>query len=264
MGYGWMAGLGQAMQQVGSEQVPQYLARRRQADQDKQAVEQRAIENALADKRAGIEQGQLDENTRFHTGQLDFEGRTADRADEENFLTNVMPSMYGRPTGELGQPLLERAAKYGILPGANGIFAPSQGTRLEQANIRSLDANAYESRKRGDAARVVAEDGRADRTLRNFASLTNAFDPNINYAPIYNATKDPMSGQADMGAVNEMALRQTVQALEARVAAARMMPTLPPEQRAHFQQQLAAAQQQLAALGATGRGRTAVADLWTK
>lgn len=255
MGYGWMAGLGQAMQQVGSEQVPQYLARRRQADQDKQAAEQRGIENALAGRRATVDEGQLAVARAQQAETAGFHTRTLDEQDRNSFFTNDLPTLYGKHLEELGQPQRDAATKYGIHTDANGMFVAPQGTQLEmakaRAEIRSLGASAGESTARAsaltaDSARAAASEPMSEMT-RRLASIRGG----ANIAQLAAAARNPMTGDIDMDALTKLVDREEIQDLQKQLRASVGVNGVPPSHLDNIRQRLA----ELQRLEATTGGR---------
>lgn len=229
MGYGWMAGLGQAMQQVGSEQIPQYLARRRQGEQDKQAAEQQALANALARDRFGLEQSQFglqqdqfDEAKQVHQDTLGLQRQQEERLGRASFFDTELPMLYGRTLDELGQPQRDALTKYGITPDPSGRIAPSwrDAQAAKESAARTSAALA--------SARASGEQVEASREGRTWANVARVAEATMGSSTLPTVgrllTTNPMFplDAASLRMVDRRALEENLQRQQAIVNAARI------------------------------------------
>lgn len=138
MGYGWMVGLGNALQTFGQKQLPDMMDRMRTDRLDKQKAEQDALDYAIRKDLAHLQHDELDFRKQDAQATHAYQDRALQQNGDEMFMRNGLPMLVGRP-GAVTPDVQARMGKLGMgsLIGADGTIPYSPAQMLEQDAVRS-------------------------------------------------------------------------------------------------------------------------------
>lgn len=138
MGYGWMVGLGNALQTFGQKQLPDMMDRMRTDRLDKQKAEQDALDYAIRKDLAKLQHDELDFRKQDAQATHAYQDRVLEQNGDEMFMRNGVPMLVGRP-GAVTPDVQARMGKLGMgsLIGADGTIPYSPAQMLEQDAVRS-------------------------------------------------------------------------------------------------------------------------------